>query len=62
LSGFISVSEERLIVAGLAISEACAELQDLGQAVGFSVDRRNICACAEGQILIPSETGKRGLS
>ena len=57
-AGIGSVHEERLIVAGLAVSDATAEMQNLGHAVEFAVDRCPTCACGEGHILIPGEAGE----
>ena len=53
-----SVYEERLIVAGLAVSYTRAEEQDLRQAIDLAVDRGGKCARGKGQILIPSEAGE----
>src|SRR5262245_55924871 len=42
VSGFIAVSEQPLIVAGLPVSDASAEMQDLDDAVGLAVERVDI--------------------
>src|SRR4029453_10343792 len=57
----VSVLEERLIIAGLAVSNTCAEMQDLRYAVGLAIDRCNKSACGECQIFIPCEAGKERL-
>jgi hypothetical protein len=54
-SRIISIREEWLIIAGIAVSNARAEMQDLRHPVCIAIDRSNKSTAREGQILIPSE-------
>ena len=47
-SRIISIREEWLIIAGFAVSNASAQMQDLGHPVDFAVNRRNKSTPREG--------------
>jgi hypothetical protein len=54
----VSILEKRLIVASLAVSNACPKKQHLRHAVQLTVNRRSEYTPGKRQVLITGEAGK----